>query len=249
MTLLKDQAIHTALLGNWDEAISINLQLLKENPDDVDTLNRLGFAFAAIGKTKDAKHTYLKVLKLDLYNPIASRNLKRLAESKENGVSNGTPKAATIVRGSTFLEETGKTKVVELVNVAEPKIISQLQTGSPLELCVKRLKVFVLDRNKQYVGMLPDNIGKRLVDFITGGNTYDVYVRSVKNHSLCVFIKEIVRAKRFKNQPSFIAIYNQTTKLSGGGRKTKDKFSKLVEDAEENYSTPSGFGELDEETF
>ena len=80
MTSLKLQAIQTALIGDWKNAISLNKKLLDENPQDIDTLNRLGLAYAISGKAKDAKTTYQKVLDIDPLNPIALKNAKRLKD-------------------------------------------------------------------------------------------------------------------------------------------------------------------------
>lgn len=206
MTPLKAQAIQTALTGDWETAISLNLELLKIDPDDIETLNRLAFAFAVLGKTKDAKDTYSKVLQLDSQNPIAIKNLRRLTGMSKKG---GTPHAESSFHPSHFdnlyLEESGKTKVIDLLNTAEPKIINSLNTGEAVSLRIKRLKVFILDAENKYIGMLPDNIAKRLIKFIKGGNTYEAYIKAVQNKKVSVFIKETKRAARFKNQPSFIA--------------------------------------------
>ena len=78
MPTLKTQAIQTALVGDWAKAIDINQLILQEEPEDIDTLNRLAFAFLSTGNPKDAKNLYEKVLSLDMQNPIAIRNLKRL---------------------------------------------------------------------------------------------------------------------------------------------------------------------------
>ncbi len=69
---------------------------------------------------------------------------------------------------------------------------------------IKRSKIFALDEQKQYIGMLPDNIGKRLIKFMNGGNAYEAYIKSSLNNHIALFIKEIKRANRFKNQPSFL---------------------------------------------
>ena len=66
MASLKSQAIHTALVGDWNNAVSLNQSILQEDPDDIDTLNRLAFAFLSLGNTKDAKNIYEKVLSLDM---------------------------------------------------------------------------------------------------------------------------------------------------------------------------------------
>lgn len=208
MTPSKNQAIQTALTGNWKTAITLNQNLLKENPDDIETLNRLAFAYTIIGKVKDARTTYKKVLALDTQNPIAIKNLKKLSDeqSKEQGKQPTTTLYHIDHIANMFIEESGKTKVVELVNLSDPKRISLFRTGDPLTLSVKRLKIFVLDNVQKYVGMLPDDVGKRLIKFLNGGNHYEAYVKSVDNHNkVSIFIRETKRALKFKNHPSFIS--------------------------------------------
>lgn len=200
MTPLKAQAIQTALMGDWNNAVSINQLLLEENPNDIDTLNRLGFAHASLGNIKVAKDTYQKVLSLDNQNPIAIRNLKRLNGSAQQ-------KSTQAVQSSNistlFIEEPGKTKVVDLLNIADKKVISPLRTGERLTLSVKRMKIFIHDHNKQYIGMLPDDIGRRLIRFMDGGNQYDACVKSVDNNKVSIFAREVKRSKQYANQPSF----------------------------------------------
>ncbi len=207
MTPLKSQAIQKAFEGNWSAAILINEELLKEDPNDIETLNRLALAFTVCGKIKQAKSTYQKVLSLDSQNPIAIKNVKRLLFTKTNGKKKTSQTTTPLTRdiSSMFLEESGKTKVVELVNVAEPKVISTLMAGEFTILNIKRLKIFVLDTKKRYLGVLPDDIGKRLIKFMRGGNLYDAYIKATTNHRVVIFIREVKKISRFKNQPSFIS--------------------------------------------
>lgn len=198
--ILKDKAIQTALTGDWKEAISTNKELLEENPKDIDALNRLALAYTIIGKIKSAKMTYQKVLDIDALNPIALRNLKNLKSSKKTAK---TISPAPVLINNQFIEETGKTKVVELINIAPSSVIQTLRTGEIVGLLIKRLKIFVLKNEKQYIGVLPDDIGKRLIKFIKAGNKYEAYIKSLNPHKVIIFIKEIKRATRFKNQPSF----------------------------------------------
>lgn len=198
MELQKHQAIQATLDGNWELAITINEDLLKDNPSDIETLNRLAFAYIVVGKTDHAKNAYKKVLEIDIFNPIALKNLKKLGVATHT--SNGTTPQLVM---NMFLEESGKTKVVGLINTAQPKVIQSLQVGQKLTLCIKRLKIFVLDENKQFIGMLPDIMSKRLIKFLDGGNEYDVYAKSIEGHSVSIFIREKKRSARFKNQPTF----------------------------------------------
>ena len=150
---LTNQAIQTALQGNWQEAIAMNKTLLAEDPQNIDALNRLALAYAIVGKIKEAKLAYQKVVKIDPLNPIALRNLKKI---KENKIS-ATPNSTNPEINNKFLEEPGKTKVVELVNIAQPKIVESLRTGVSLEIYIKRLNLFALE-GTLYIGVLPDDL-------------------------------------------------------------------------------------------
>lgn len=204
MSQLKSQAIQTALVGDWENAIALNKSILLEEPNDIDTLNRLAFAFLSQGKIKDAKKIYEKVLLLDMQNPIAIRNLKRLDDP--------STKKTNFQINNMFIEESGKTKIIELINVADKKIISNLRSGEKLALCIKRMKIFALDQDNQYIGMLPDDLCKRLIKFINVGNKYEAYARTVEINKITIFIRELKRIKRYKDQPSFVS--TEKTKLA-----------------------------------
>lgn len=198
MIPLKSQAIQQALNGNWDEAILLNKQILEETPNDIDTLNRLAFAYSINGKAKEAKETYQHVLDIDPANPIAQKNLKKVS-----GIT-AKVKPSLHIATNMFLEVNGETRIVSLVNTAPNQVIKSLQIGQLLVLSIKRSKIFVLDEQKQYMGMLPDDISRRLIKFLEGGNAYDAYVKSTEQNGIVIFIKEVKRAAKFKNQPSFL---------------------------------------------
>ncbi len=201
LNALKTQAVKTALNGDWKNAIELNKTLLGQSPNDIDTLNRLGLAYSVTGDHVNAKNTYQKVFQLDPLNMIALKNLKKL-----NGKNNsGKPLQGQFLIKCNFLEETGKTKVVELINIAQPHVIQTLKTGQNVDLVVKRSKIFILDFEKQYVGVLPDDIGNRLIKFIKNGNCYEAYIKSTNQNKVNVFLKEVKRATKFKNQPSFLS--------------------------------------------
>lgn len=204
MTLLKIQAIQKAVAGDWNSAIALNQELLRTDPEDIETLIRLAFALTVIGKTKEAKGLYQKVLRLDNHNPIAIKNLKRLMDIPKKSKDFLSQKPI-LSANSMFIEESGKTKTIELINVAEPKVISNLMTAELLELRIKRLKIFVLDERNRYIGMLPEDIGKRLIRLLKGGNKYEACIKAIENHQVTIFIKELKRCARFINQPSFIS--------------------------------------------
>ncbi len=211
MDPLKTQAIEVAITGDWQTAVSLNQELLRNNPNDIETLNRLAFAFSILGKTEEAVSAYKKVLGLDNKNPIALKNLQKLAEGGKKNLKTPCKSLSEDVEVM-FIEESGKTKVIDLTNVAEPKIISNLIAGEAVELIIKRLKIFVLDANEKFIGMLPEDIGKRLIRFIKNGNDYQAYIKSIENRKISIFIRETKKAARFKNEPSF-ALSGKTKNL------------------------------------
>jgi hypothetical protein len=235
MTLLKDKAIQAMLLGDWKNAASLNEDLIKEDPKDIDALNRLAYVFTILGKINDARSTYKKVLKIDILNQIAIRNIKKLTEMEPKQIV----KSLSFIKGvsNMFLEETGKTKIISLINTTQPKIIALLTTGQPVVIAIKRSKIFVQDQRAQYLGVFPDDIGKRLIKLIKGGNTYSACVKSATAHNVCVFIKETKRISKYKNQPSFPQTDGQNFGLSKGKTKIKNYKDLGEEDDDRTYSS------------
>lgn len=204
MSTSKNQAIDIALKGDWAKALEINEILLKEDPNDVEALNRIGLAYTVLGKHDKAKKAYQKVLEIDSLNSIALKNIKKFSKNSK--------KAAVVIDfkvNNIFLEETGKTKIVELVNLAQSEVLTTLRTGQSVELAVKRLKIFVTHKDTKYIGVLPDDIGKRLIKFIKGGNKYEAFIRSSSHNSVTVFIRELKRVMRFKDLPSFLITFDK----------------------------------------
>jgi tetratricopeptide (TPR) repeat protein len=232
MIPLKTQAVQTALQGDWQAAVILNQMLLEEDPHDIDSLNRLAFAKTSLGEIKEAKSIYQQVLTIDANNPIALKNLARLSDNTQQF---GGSTVAHIQVSNVFIEEPGKTKVVDLINTADRKILIPLRNGEQLFLSIKRMKIFAYDAQKQYIGMLPHDIGSRLIKFIEGGNQYEAYLKIVQGTNVTVIIKEIKKAIKFKNQPSFISIEKTKFSLSNDPKSKTAKGNKAKRIANSNF--------------
>lgn len=201
---LHQQAIDAALDAEWELALKINKQIIKLDPQNIDTLNRLAKAEMELGKMNLAKKYYAEVTKIDPYNPIALKNLKIIKSFKPNKDGISVSCVKTRLSPSLFLQEPGKTKMVSLLKVAEPQKLSQTFCGMRVDMAVKNRKITIVDTNGSYLGVLPDDISHHLLRLFKGGNKYELFVKSIKVNSLSVIIKETFRSKKFKNQPSFL---------------------------------------------
>lgn len=202
---LQKQAIDAALEQRWGEALKLNNTLLKSNPENVDTLNRLGRTCFELNELKESKKYYTLALKYDPYNPIAQKNLKILGTLKNHRTEqkrfNGNGKK---ISPALFLQEPGKTKVVSLTKLAEPQKLSNLFCGMEVALTVKNKKLLVVDEDGKYLGTLPDDVAFKLQRLLKGGNKYHSFVKAVKVNGLSILIREVKRSARFKAQPSFL---------------------------------------------
>lgn len=210
---LEKKAIKAASSKKWALAVKVNLFILKLQPENIAALNRLAWAYTDLGKVRLAQSTYKKVITLDKYNFIANKNLKRLAagpvEDKKTNLSSSSVKKTIFL----FLEEPGKTKVVSLVKLAPPKVLSSLHCADPVELVPKKRQIPVKDLNKRYLGTLPDDLSYRLIAFFKAGNLYQAWIKAVDEQNLQIFIREKKRAQKFAKIPSLG--YSDRNYLSG----------------------------------
>lgn len=196
-------AIEAALCCNWPQALLLNKQLIKLDPDNIDCLNRLAKACFELGKYQQAKKICQAVLKIDAYNSIAQKNLQKVATIKKGTaklIGNGYTPA---VSPALFLEEPGRTKIVPLIKVAEPHKLLTLSCGIEVTLRQKNRGITVVC-GKSYLGALPDDTAFHLLRLLRGGNRYQAFIKSTRQNGITIFIREVFRSKRFKNQASFL---------------------------------------------
>lgn len=205
--ILTQFAIEAALTSDWNEATKINQKILEASKDNIEALNRLAKAQCSQGEIVKAQKTYKKVLEIDPYNIIAQKNLEKLSKVTEpkNGNSNhnGNEKTKTPNLSTVFLFEPGKTKVINLLNLAPPCVLAILNCGDRVEMNLKKHSICITTSDGTYLGALPDDLSHKLLTYIAGGNQYEAYIKYATIKMLTVYIKEVKRSQRFINQPSF----------------------------------------------
>lgn len=195
MSSLHSQAIQASLQSDWEIAIELNNAILADNPDDIATLNRLARAYTELGQKESAKEIYERVLVLDKYNPIATKNLRTLPSRKTNSDS-------SLVLED-FVEEAGITKAVQLVKIADKDALLSLACKQKLLLSPRARLVAVISEFNQYLGCLPDDISMLLKKNLKLGYKYSVCCKAVSENTLTVFLRETHRPGRLNAVSTF----------------------------------------------
>jgi hypothetical protein len=212
-TTLPALAVAAALSQNWKEAIRINTEILKGDKKNIEALSRLGYAYIKTGQLTAAKKTYEMVLTIDQYNHIAQKNLKKLTIIKKKDIESGSQEHVSPMM---FLEEPGKTKIVECIHVAPTQVLSTLSAGQLVHMNPKNHCVEIRSTQNTYLAALPDDMSFKLNKLISAGNTYQTVVKSVEKNTLKVLIRELSRGKKFANQPSFTSSTSYIPFARGG---------------------------------
>ncbi len=195
---LAREAINAAIDCEWENAVKINEEILKSNPRDIDALNRLSRAYFEIGNIEKTISYVKKALDIDPINSIAIKTMKKCDGAS---MGNTTHRMTSNTHPSVFLEEPGKTKYVNLVNVAKAELVSLLTPGIELNVNFHDHSASLTLQDGKYVGKLPDNIAMRLIKLSKDGYLYRVFIKRIEDQQINVFIRETSRAD--EDTPSF----------------------------------------------
>jgi hypothetical protein len=181
------EAIDLAMQARWQEAVTINQAIVHDYPDDVDAFNRLGRAFMELGKYKQARDAYEKAVKLDPYNAIASRNIRRLNDIKDNTAA----EIETVkVEPQQFIEEIGKAGVVTLIELAPKEKRAMVVAGDRVILKAAGSVLTVETSRGEYVGRVELKHGQRIARLMNGGNQYSATVIRSTADGMTVMVRE-----------------------------------------------------------
>src|SRR6185295_9718097 len=104
-----------------------------------------------------------------------------------------------------FIEEPGKTRTIEVVDLAMPKVLINLRTGEPVLLNVSKTEVSIISEDDRRLGKLENTWGQEIAQAINLGSQFSAVVKSVKvgkdpkNSSFSVFLRETKRSKKLAN--------------------------------------------------
>ena len=209
---LTKEAIDLALQGRWEEAESINRDIIEKFPTDVEAFNRVGRALTELGDFDRAKEAYFKALELAPENTIAKKNIARLTSLSESmaTLSSEPQKASTRrtqarkVALDLFITEMGKAGVVNLHNVASEKVLAKIAFGDQVHLEARGQRLIVVSQSGEYLGDVEPKQGLRLIKLMLGGNRYEAAILNVEDNKVQVIIKEVYQHPSQVGHPSFL---------------------------------------------
>ena len=198
---LADQAIAAALESDWQRAADLNKQILEVSPDDAEARNRFGRALLELGKLDAARAAYQEVLRAFPHDPIAIRQLARLALLADDKKKTQPTKSKTQTR--LFIEDMGKTGILRLMNPAPPAIVARYSPGAEVELREQEGLLAVHTRDGELLGFLEPKVGRRLIDLIATGNEYVVALVTNDQANPRVAVREVVQSPANAHRISF----------------------------------------------
>lgn len=183
-----DLAIQQALASQWEEAVVTNRNILNLAPSEPDAYNRLGKAYSELGQYTEARQAYTQTLKYSPNNTIARKNLDRLAFLREEPATAHT--GSERIDPRLFIEETGKTGMTELINVASASVLAKVGVGDKVQLHVNGHTIMVRNAAGEDIGQIEPRLANRLINFMDGGNRYAAAILVMEHGQVRLIIRE-----------------------------------------------------------
>jgi hypothetical protein len=199
---LAEQAIGQAAASEWGDAAETNRKLLELGPD-AEAENRLAKALWELGELGAAREHYQTALALDPTNRIAERNIDRLkmllvaAGEKTVAAQEGSKAPVSI-----FVEETGKTGFAYLTDLADPRLLAQVNPGDAVDLVPEGSRLIAIS-NDVRIGVVEPRVAARLLKLLADGNKYAAGVTSLGDKDVRIIIREIFQDPRNYGKVSF----------------------------------------------
>ena len=199
---LTERSIELAMKNSWEEAAEANRRLVAQFDPDVEAWNRLGKAYAELGRIADARGAYSHALTIEPANAIAQRNNIRLSHIKDTHVPVARDHHDS-VDARFFIEETGKTVARSMFTSVPQETLANLSVGDRLLLAVQKDLILVSMVGGTALGFLDGKLSGRLVGLIEGGNEYAAAVVRIEGRYVRLMIREVYQAPLLTGRVSF----------------------------------------------
>lgn len=199
-SMFVEEAVQQALESRWADALATNQTLMEKYGADEDTHNRVGKALTELGRLPEALEAYSASLTLNPLNPIAQKNVRKLAallESKETVAA-----AAQPIDVEAFTEEPGKSALTVLTPPAQQVSVS-VAPGDVVELQPDNDQLRAQTGRGVPLGEVDTKIARRLLPLMASGNRYSAAVARVDDHGIEIIIRETHQAPENAHVTSF----------------------------------------------
>ena len=186
------KAVTLALEGRWEEAATLNKELLELFPEDVESLNRLGKAYLELRRYSMARGAFGAAAAVAPHNTIAKKNLYRLENLAHDGEDEASPPPpSSRVMPNLFIEDSGKSSVTVLHKPAGVPVLAKVAPGDLVDLKAGENRLAVHAPQGQLLGEVEPKLGNRLLRLIRQGNRYSGAVVSVQHPRISVALREV----------------------------------------------------------
>ena len=192
------EAVALAMESKWEEAAAVNRQIIEIASDNLDAWNRLGKALLELGNAKESRSSFEHTLAIDPANSIARKNLERLSMGSYASSVGGAQISHKMFNG-----DSGKNAQVVLMGVATGKERPYLAPGRAIDLRPNNGNLTVFSSDGQFVGIVPPQLGRRLVQMIEAGNRYEGAIAATTPDSVKVVLRESYQHPSQRSKVSF----------------------------------------------
>ena len=179
LTLLKKSAIKEASNQNWERAKQVNLAILNQLTNNIETLNRLGIAYTKLDQKQNAIKCFDKVINISPNNIIAQKNLTALKSSNNKKITNTIDKKLLVNDSSKSIN----------IKFELKSSIKSLNPGDDLIIKTSNETISIF-KNKILLNVLNNNLAKRIAKLMKLGNKYSCTVIGTNEKKINVSIKE-----------------------------------------------------------
>ena len=179
LTLLKKSAIKEASNQNWERAKQVNLAILNQLKNNIETLNRLGIAYTKLDQKQNAIKCFDKVINISPNNIIAQKNLTALKSSNNKKITNTIDKKLLVNDSSKSIN----------IKFELKSSIKSLNPGDNLIIKTSNETISIF-KNKILLNELNNNLAKRIAKLTKMGNKYSCTVIGTNEKKINVSIKE-----------------------------------------------------------
>ncbi len=197
---LVEDAIKLAMQNRWQEALALNQKIIEMFPDDVDAHNRMGRALTELGRYEESRAAYQRSISIDPHNSIAQKNLRRLAQLSS---SEAPPPASEKLDLRLLATETGKTGILNLVQIPDRAVLARMGVADRVRLEVNGRALMVYNSRNELIGQLEPRASQRLIELIKGGNGYTAAILDPEDTHPQVIVKEVYQHPSQAGKVSF----------------------------------------------